>query len=248
MFTSTGKPRACPTPPRVLVYGATASDLNDARNEPHGAHALMTWGDLAEALRRRPDAAGWVTRHFLLGRLGRVSNLIHYRHGIRMWATCTAEDFSPGSAPTAFREADELRERAAALAAGNGYAPARGFSVGRYDAVKAAGLEPEAFPFLDKYRTGSHLKYLFALADWCAANGTELLVVDMPVTADLETRHPAAFAGYRTRLAEVERDRGVAVLRGVGAGLTDAAFADLIHLNRGGAARLSDALRAALGR
>src|SRR5262249_49169736 len=37
----------CPTPPRVLVYGVAASDLNDSRHEPHGAYSLMDWGDLA---------------------------------------------------------------------------------------------------------------------------------------------------------------------------------------------------------
>jgi hypothetical protein len=167
-----------------------------------------------------------------------------------MWAACEAEAAFPGNSPETFREADELRERAAALRAGTGYAPARGIGAGRYDAAKAAGLAPERFPFLDNYRTGSHLKYLHRLIDWCAAGGTELILLDVPVTADLGARYPAAFAEYRGRLAELERDRGVTVLRVTSetAGLTDAEFGDVIHLNRAGAARLSDRVRAELAR
>ena len=110
-------------------------------------------------------------------------------------------------------------------------------AAGRYDAATA----PQRFPFLENYRTGSHLKYLYMLIDWCAAGGTELILLDVPVTADLEARYPAAFAEYRGRLTELERDRGVTVLRPTraAAGLTDAEFGDVIHLNRAGAARLS---------
>lgn len=242
--------RACPAPPRVLVYGITASDLNDARHEPHGPHSLMTWGDWLGWVRLRPESAEWVTRHFLQARAAGVSNLVRRRHGIRMWAACRAEEAFPGQAPAAFREADELRERAELLRSGNGYVPARGFAAGRYDVAKAAGVSQPAFPFMENYRTGSHLKYLHRLADWCAAGGTELILLDVPVTADLEAAFPAAFAEYRARLAELERDRGTTVIRlsRLDAGLTDADFADVVHLNRTGAARLSDRVRAVLAR
>ena len=30
----------------MLVYGITASDLNDSRHEPHGPYSLMDWDDL----------------------------------------------------------------------------------------------------------------------------------------------------------------------------------------------------------
>jgi len=188
-----------------------------------------------------------VTRHFLQARAAGVSNLVQHRHGIRMWATCRAEEVFPGQLPAAFREADELRERAELLRTGNGYVPARGFAVGRYDTAKAAGVSPQPFPFMQNYRTGSHLKYLHRLIDWCATGGTELVLLDVPVTADLEAAFPAAFAEYRGRLAELERDRGVYVIR-PDAGLTDADFADVVHLNRAGAARLSDRVRAVLAR
>ncbi|MBY0512817.1 MAG: hypothetical protein K2P78_02780, partial [Gemmataceae bacterium] len=235
---------ACPTPPRVLVYGITASDLNDSRHEPHGPHSLMTWGDLVGWVRLRPESAEWVTRHFLQSRLGKASNLYRYRHGVRMWLAAESERGRPGSCPAAAAEAAELHDYADALRTGSGYAPAKGFQHMRYDAAKATGVATTAFPYLNRYRTGSHLKFLHKLADWCAANGTRLVLLDMPVTADLEASYAAAFAEYRARLAEVERDRGLTVIRSPreATGLTDAHFADLIHMNRDGAAR---ALRAA---
>jgi hypothetical protein len=242
--------RACPTPPRVLVYGITASDINDSRHEPHGPYSLMTWGDLAGWVRLRPDSAGWVTRHFLKARVGQASDLYRYRHGIRMWAATEAGGAMPGCCPEAKREADELRARADALRDGNGYVPAAGYSVGRYDLIKAAGLQPGPFSYLDKYRTGSHLKYLHRLREWCDERGTTLVLIDMPVTADLEAKYPAAWDEYRGRLAELERDHGLRVVRATreAVGLGDEHFADLIHLNRVGAARLSDWVRNELAR
>ena len=239
--------RACPSPPRVLVYGITASDLNDSRHEPHGPYSLMTWGDLGRWVRLRPEAAGWVTRHFLKARLGQASGLYRYRHGMRMWAATEADAVLPGCSPEAKGEADELRERADALRDGDGYVPAAGYAVGRYDRIKAAGLPPGPFSYLDKYRTGSHLKYLHRLREWCAERGTTLILIDMPVTADLEAKYPAAWAEYRDRLAELERD-GLPVIRATreAVGLGDEHFADLIHLNRTGAVKLSDWVRVAL--
>ncbi|HJZ53550.1 MAG TPA: hypothetical protein VKE74_01245 [Gemmataceae bacterium] len=240
--------RGCHTPPRLLVYGITASDINDSRNEPHGPYSLMSWGDLAAWVRLRPDSAEWVIRHFLQARLGQASNLFRYRHGIRMWLASEADGLIPGCCPEASREADESRVYTDALRTGNGYAPSRGFQAMRYDAVKAAGLQPQAFPYLLKYRTGSHLKYLHRLIDWCGVNGVRLILIDMPVTADLEAKYPAEFAEYRVRLAEIERTRGLMVIRATreATGLTDAHFADLIHMNRDGARVFSDWVRVEL--
>ena len=243
--------RACPTPPRVLIYGATASDLNDSRREPHGPHSLMTWGDMGRAVRTCPEAGEWTVRHALQARLGRVANLFQYRHGIRMWAATEAEANIPGSCPASAAEADELREKADDIRAGRGYAPERGFRAGRYDLVKAAGLAPRDFPFLAKYRTGStHFKYLHKLIDWCDANGTALMILDMPATADLEAMYPAEFAEYRARLAEVERERRVTVIRPKRdqTHLTDLHFADLIHMNPIGATVFGWWLEGELGR
>ena len=242
--------RACPTPPRVLVYGMTASDINDARHEPHGPYSLMSWGDLIEWNRLRPESGEWVTRHFLQSRLGQTSNLYRYRHGIRMWLASEAEQQAPGSCSEASREAAELREQSTALVHGNGYFPARGYAIGRYDRVKARGAPQAPFAFLDRYRTGSHLKFLNRLMDWCVSHDVMLIIIDMPVTADLEARYAAEFAKYRRRLVELERDRGGAVLRPSREliGLTDAQFADVIHMNREGARQFSDWLKPQLER
>jgi hypothetical protein len=243
-----GTRRACPTAPRVLVYGITASDLNDNRGEPHGVRELMSAADVAEVARTRPDAGGWVIRHYLWGQLSAASNVYRYRHGARMWAATRADELVPGSCPEAAREANELRAHSADLARGTGYAPLRGFVTSRYDVAKATGQPLPPFNFLDRYRTGSHLKYLDKLADWCSARGTELVLVDMPVTTDLEAQYPAAFAEYRTRLVELESKRGLKVIRGArdGAGLTDEHFGDQIHLNPTGCVRFNTWLRARL--
>jgi hypothetical protein len=165
-----------------------------------------------------------------------------------MAAALQADALLPGCSPEAVREATELREHAADLATGRGYAPLKGYTLTRYDQLKAAGVPPPPFRYLNRFRTGSHLKYLHKLADWCAEHGVELVLVDMPVTADLEARYAAEFAEYRARLAEVERERGLIVIRGArgGAGLTDAHFADLIHLRQEGCHKFSAWLKARL--
>lgn len=240
--------RGCPAPPKVLAYGITATDLNDSRHEPHGPYSLMTPGDVARWVKLRPEAGEWVVRHYAQGKLGKASDLFRYRHGIRLWAATEADCLFPGSSPETIREADELREHAELLLTGNGYAPARGFVNMHYDQVKAAGLAAPSLPYLAKYRTGSHLKYLHALIDWCAANGVKLVLIDLPVTQDLETIHATEFAEYRSRLVEVERDRGLKVIRATrdAVGLVDWHFADLIHLNKDGANRFSEWLRGRL--
>jgi hypothetical protein len=239
--------RACPTPPRVLVYGATASDLNDDRNEPHGTSALLSPGDAVELMEMRPDAAWWVIRHYLEGKLTKAANIYRYRHGIRMWAALQADGLFPGSCPDAVRQAIEQRDHADDLAGGSGYAPYRLYAGVTYEQIKAAGKPAPPFSFLTQFRTGSHLKYVYKLADWCRANGVELVVVDMPATVDLEVRYAPEFAEYRTRLAAVERASGVIVIRDTRAcGLTDEQFADLIHLTPAGCRKFSAWLRGKL--
>lgn len=236
---------ACPTPPRLVVYGVSVSDMNDSRNEPHGPHSLLTWGDLGDVVRTRRDVAEWETRHFVQGRLGRCWSAFRYRDGIRMWVAASADDAFPGCCPESVREARENLAYSAALRAGNGYAPTAGFVERRYDIVKATGATQPPFGFLDKYRTGSHLKYVDRILDWAGERGTSVVLLEMPVTADLETRYAAAVTEFRGRLAEVELRRGVRVLRANRevVGLDDSHFADLIHLNRVGARKLSEWLR-----
>src|SRR5207244_3120537 len=50
--------------PRLLVYGATATDFNDNRVEPNGARQLMTAADAVRWAAARPGDAGWCARHF----------------------------------------------------------------------------------------------------------------------------------------------------------------------------------------
>jgi len=235
---------ACPAPPRVLVYGITASDLNDSRGEPHGPHSLMTWNDLAGWVRTRPEASEWVVRHFLRGKLERISNLFHYRYSIRLWAAIKVNDAFPGGSPLTLKEAEEQRDYAAGLVSGNGYSPLKGFEHAHFSEFKKIGAKGTRFDhlhYLHNYRTGSHLKYLTKLIDWCEANRVTLILLDMPVTADLERMYAKEFAEFRLRLGEVERERGLRVLRPTRAELRleDEQFADLIHMNRDGANRLS---------
>jgi hypothetical protein len=235
----------CPTPPRLLVYGATASDLNDSRHEPHGPYSLMSPGDVADWVTTRPEAGEWVARHYLNGVCGRAWGVFRYRHGLRMWAAHTAAELVPGACPESAREAAGNRDYSDRLRAGDGYAPAAWFVNRRYDHMKQSGWAAPPFEYLARYRTGSHLKYLHRLADWCRERGTRLVIVDMPVTADLEARHPAEFAEFRRRLAEIEAAHGLTVIHATreAVGLDDSHFADLIHLNGDGAKRLSVWLR-----
>jgi hypothetical protein len=245
-----GTVHACPTPPAVLVYGITASDLNDSRHEPHGPHSLMTWADVRDWRATRPDAAEWVTRHYLRGKAEDVWAAYRYRHGIRMWAATAADRVVPGCCPETLAEANRQRQTADWLKHGYGYAPTQWFAHRRYDQMKAGGWEQPPFEYLARYRTGSHLKYLHRLADWCEASGTKLVLIDMPKTADLDQRHPAEFVEFRQRLKEIERDRGLTVLRASrdATGLGDEHFADLIHLNLSGCERLTGWVRGELDR
>jgi hypothetical protein len=117
-----------------------------------------------------------------------------------------------------------------------------------YDRQKASGAVPTCFPFLEHYQLG-YLPYLDCLLGWAERRAVTVVLVDLPVPADLEERlYPQVFASYRAALAEVERTRGVRVLHATrpAVGLTDADFADQIHLNASGAARLSAWLRSRL--
>ena len=83
------------------------------------------------------------------------------------------------------------------------------------------------------------------MLDWSERQGIPLVLVDMPVSGDLEHRFRAEFAQYEACLADLERTRSVRVLRGnrEAIGLTDAHFGDLIHLNAEGTARFCTWLR-----
>lgn len=238
----------CPTPPRLLIYGITASDMNDRRQQPQTAAALMDWRDLVVWVRLRPDTAEWAVRKFAEGKLQRAWSLFRYRHGIRMWAAETVERVVPGSCPEGVEEARKLLSISRQLREGRGYAPNPQMVNRRFDLAREAALR-KPWRHLDNFRTGSHLRYLHRMLAWARRSATDVVLVDMPVTEVLEERHAAAFREYRQRLAELERQYpDVMVLRPgrEGPGLDDACFADTIHLNGAGARKLSTWLRARL--
>ena len=237
-------------PPRVLVYGITASDLNEERVEPQGPQYLMNGRDLVQWMRQRPEAAPWFLRQFLLERVSRVWRLFYYRDGIRLWAADQAERLWPGWCPeTAALARERLHGNQACRTNGGliGKPPAPPEL--RLDHLKAIGQRPSFGGFLENYRIQHYRPLVDRLLDWGVRHGVAIVLLDMPVSADLEEQlHPQEFAAYRAVLAEVEQGRGVRILRPTRqeVGLTDADFADLVHLNADGAARLSAWLRRAL--
>lgn len=239
-------------PPRMVIYGTTASDLNDARQEPHGPHSLMTWGDWWEWTRTRPQSREWVTRHFFQSRMSESWQLFRYRHGIRMWTAHSVESLLPGTCPDAAQEARENLEYVASIRTGNGYAPNRRFVHRTLSELKSIGsLELESFHFLEKFRMGEHLGYLHRMIDQAQADGTDVILVDMPVAPKLEHEmYPHAFIQFRQVLADLEATRSVRVLRATreAVGLDEDDFSDLIHLNGSGARKLSRWIRDELQR
>jgi hypothetical protein len=232
-------------PPRLLVYGITATDLNDRRREPHGPCSLMEAPDLAAKVDGRCATTAWCARKLACDRLARLWNLYYYRRGIRLCAADWADLLCPGVCPEAAAEARAARRYSAAMRAPDGFAPNPDGRARRYDRLKAADPRPLPFGFLDGYRVGEHLTSVERLLDWAAARRVDVVLLDMPVSEDLERRHPGAFACYRAALAALQRRRGLRVLRAgrAAVGLSDADFADLVHLNAAGTARLSDWLR-----
>jgi len=233
-------------PPRLIVYGITASDLNDGRQEPHGARVLIDLSDLLGWVRLKPSSAEWAIRHYTNARLAGLWQLYRYRNALRLWAAEQAEAIRPGCCSESAAEARDNRVYAADLARGDGFAPNRSFLTRRLDLLKADGWRCDRFQFLEKYRVGEHLRYLHRLLEWADEHRVAVVLADMPVSADLETgQYAEAFAMYRHALAEVERARRVRVIRGTRAavGLGDEHFADLIHMNAAGTARFSRWIR-----
>jgi hypothetical protein len=234
-------------PPKLLVYGISATDVNDRRNEPHGPASLMTWRDLREFRRLRPESSEWVTRHFLQSRLGHSWQLFRYRDGIRLWAADLLDSAFPGAAPESAAEARRNRTQAQLLHI-NGYAPNPEMVNRRYSEMKAAGWVAPPLNSLDGYRLGSHGSYVERLLNWAKDRDVAVVLVDMPVTRDLEDRYPTVYECYRAWLAQLERERGVSIIRASreSVNLDDRHFADLIHLNGEGATKLSVWLRSQL--
>jgi hypothetical protein len=204
----------------------------------------MTWEDAAAWSRRNPARAEWLWRHFLGERAARCWQLYRHRNGLRLWAADRAHAatglFAEGAA-----EAQGGLRWSAAYRAPHGYAPHP-----MTQANSLARLSPKnlhkLFGHLHNYRLGVHLAYARDLAGWARERRTDLVLVDMPVSEELEERfHPKEFARYRAALEELRREHGLPVLRATRAdvGLARGDFADLIHLNAQGADKLGRWLR-----
>jgi hypothetical protein len=209
----------------------------------------MSGGDLLDWIRCRRSAAEWGVRQYVQGRVEGLWQLYRYRNGIRLWAANQVEQLRPGLCPEAATEARFNQRYGAALHRAQGFAPHEGFQRSCFASLKTAVDLAPCFTYLNGYRVGEYATYLQRMLDWAEAHDVAVVLVDMPVSADLEERlYPQVFAGFRTVLGDVQQQRGVRVLRASrsAVGLSDADFADLIHLNAHGTARLSAWLRHAL--
>jgi hypothetical protein len=239
------------TPPRLLVYGASATDFNDSRTEESGPRQLMSLADLARAATARPKSTGWYAWNFGSECVARAWQLRYHRRGIRLCLADSADWLWPGVCPADAAEARHNVALSTQLRTNNGFTghppvtPAL-----RLDAQKAAGQLPDSFAFMNRYQVGAaYLASLDRMLAEAARQGIPVLIVDMPVPADLDDRmYPAQFAAYRAALADAAAARGVPVLHATrsAVGLTDADFGDLIHVNGDGAAKLSAWLRTAV--
>src|SRR5262249_44067864 len=116
----------------------------------------------------------------------------------------------PGPFAEAAAEARAGLRRSAQFRRDDGFAPDPEAQARRFDQLKAAGSLGQPFHFLEDYRLGEHLGYLHRLLDWAAERQVAVVLVDMPVSADLEEwLHPREFARYRAALAELAGRRGV---------------------------------------
>src|SRR5262245_44446641 len=237
-------------PPRLLLYGIAATDLNGSRLAPEGPCLLMSASDVARWTRARPEAARWALSKHLGERVASLWALSYYRDGIRLWAADLVGSLWSELCPDAVSEARENLQRTERLHSERGFVALGPVSPEhRLSYLKASGQPVPAFWFLDRYQVDGYLAYLQRWFDWGERQGTAVVLVNMPVTADLEQRiHPREFTIYRTTLQKVAAARGVRVLWPTReeVGLTDADFCDLIHLNADGAARLSTWIRRAV--
>lgn len=234
--------QGCPTPPKLVIYGVAPSDWNDSRNEPHGPGTLYSWADLQEACAVRPELTSWYRKHYGRTHLANLSAIWKHRHGLRMASAAAFLERFPESVSEAAAEAQRLRRSTERIRHGNGYAPAEYFATRRYSDMKASGWVAPPFQALAKYQTGSHLRFLKKLAEELASSGAQLVLLEMPLTADLETRHAAECRQFQRDLRAFLKDypdvRHLAAARQA-VNLSDDHFSDLIHLNSGGADKLS---------
>jgi len=151
-------------------------------------------------------------------------------------------DLAPESAAAARRD----YAIAQSLKVSSGYAPAPWFAEANYAARKARGESFPPFGFLDRYQFGSHARYLERLI--LEYPQTQFILVRMPTTHDFQTRFSAEWDFFEQQLSAWEASQGWPILRADRdrLGLSDADFGDWVHLNRGGAEKVSRWVRVQL--
>jgi hypothetical protein len=233
-------------PPRLLLYGVAVTDLNGNRVEPQGLRFLMDSGDLVRWARRRPDKAFRGVREFVRERVVTPVPLAYHADGLRFWAATRLDEVLPGfSAPTARKSLKNLDD-SAVIRGREGYLPrGRVYPEGRLSVRKAQGRQEPPFIYLNRYDVRGHLSYLQGLLEWARARDVEVVLVEMPMSADVEREFPREFATFRAVLRETARAHGLRLLRPTRQrlGLTDAEFLDDAHLNADGVRRFSTWLR-----
>lgn len=234
-------------PPRLLVYGVSATDLNDARLEGSGPRRLMTAGDLVAWSVQWPALASWYLRQFGTNLASQLWQPYYHGRGLRRWAAAALDRACPGACPEAAAEGESYRVVSLRLRTGDGFArhPAPG-PTERLDYLKATGQAPTGHPFLENYRLGYQLATVERLLDRAACRKIPVVLVDLPVPADLDDgRYPREYAIYRAALARTAANHAVPLLSATRAAvdITDADFGDVLHLNSDGATKVSSWLR-----
>ncbi|HTK74076.1 MAG TPA: hypothetical protein VL371_02400 [Gemmataceae bacterium] len=234
-------------PPKLIVYGVMATDLHDGRTESISARYLMGPADVLDWASTHPANASYALRHYTREHCSRLWPSSYHAYAIQLWLADHANRVWPSISPESAAIARANRRRAGEIATDGYQRLAAVNETLRFDRQKAAGLVGDGFSFLEGYHCGGpHLGYLHRLLDSAKRANVPVVLLDLPVPADLDERmYPAAFEAYRALLANVARSHGVPLVHATrtAIGLTDADFSDLAHVNAAGAAKLSHWLR-----
>jgi hypothetical protein len=235
-------------PPRLMIYGATATDFNDSRRSSDGPRELMTVADVRTAAAARPKLAAWYAINVGSEWVANAWQLYYHRRGIHYFFADVADSIRPGLCSADAAEARRGLAVTTNLRTGDGYTRATPEApMMRLNSEWAAAQTRETFPFMDRYSVGAaHLAALDRMLAAAERRGVPVVIVDLPVPADLDRRmFPAEFAAYRSALKAAAASRNVHVLWAdrESLGITNTDFSDLIHLNNEGAAKVSGWIR-----
>ena len=164
---------------------------------------MMTASDLKLAAVARPRSAAWYAWNFGSERAARIWQLYyHRREFVCVWRKPLSD--SCRAFPADAAEARRGITVSTALRTGNGFTghPPVTPAV-RLDAQKAAGQVPDSFLFMNRYRVGpAYMACLDRMLVRAARQNVPVLIVDMPVPADLDQRI------YPTRIRSLPKRPG----------------------------------------